>query len=64
MSKSVKSQFSDDSLSSLFDIASIRKSIKKNNWVKYILLFFFIFGLISIFLTIFLNLNNQEEELE
>ena len=64
MPKSAKSNFSDDSLSSLFDIETIKKSINKNIFVKYTLISLLIFALLSGLFTIYFNLNNQEEELE
>ena len=68
MSKSVRSNFSDDSFDKIFDIdkitKSITKSIDKNKYLKYILILLLMFALLSGIFTIYLNLNNQEEELE
>lgn len=68
MSKSVRSNFSDDSFDKIFDIdkitKSITKSIDKNKYLKYLLIFLLMFTLLSGLFTIYLNLNNQEEELE
>jgi hypothetical protein len=68
MSKSVRSNFSDDSFDKIFDIdkiaKSITKSIDKNKYLKYVLIFLFIFALLSGLFAIYLNLNNQEDELE
>jgi len=67
MSKSVRSNFSDDSFDKIFDIdkitKSITKSVEKNTFVKYTLIFLLMFTLLSGIFTIYLNLNNQEEEL-
>lgn len=60
----VKKYFSDDSFDKIFDIESINRSIKKNNFLKYILIGLLIFGLLSILVTIFLHNNNTDEELE
>ena len=65
MSKSVKSNFSDDSLDKIFDITkNITKSIDKNIFVKYVLIFLFIFALLSGLFAIYLNFTGQEDELE
>jgi len=56
--------FSDDSFDKIFDVTPLRNSIKNNSIAKYILFFLLIFGILSIFTTIILNYNNQEEELE
>jgi len=67
MSKSVRSNFSDDSFDKIFDIdkitKSITKSVEKNTFIKYVLIFLLMFTLLSGIFTIYLNLNNQEEEL-
>ena len=57
------SNLSDYSYDKVFDIAPVIKSLKKNSIAKYILFFLLIFGILSIFTTIILNYNNQEEEL-
>ena len=65
MSKLVKSNFSDDSLDKIFDITkNITKSINKNKYLKYILILLLMFALLSGLFAIYLNLNNQEDELE
>ena len=69
MSKSVKSNFSDDSLDKIFDITknitkSITKSIDKNKYLKYILILLLMFALLSGIFTIYLNFTGQEDELE
>ena len=57
------SNLSDYSFDKVFDITPIIKSVKNNSIAKYILFFLLIFGILSIFTTIILNYNNQEEEL-
>ena len=62
------SNLSDYSFDKVFDVEhsylrSLRNSVKKNSIAKYILFFLLIFGILSIFTTIILNYNNQEEEL-
>ena len=68
MSKSVRSNFSDDSFDKIFDIdkiaKSITKSIDKNKYLKYVLIFLFIFALLSGLFAIYLNFTGQEDELE
>ena len=65
MSKSVRSNFSDDSFDKIFDITkNITKSINKNKYLKYVLILLLMFALLSGLFTIYLNLNNQEDELE
>jgi hypothetical protein len=68
MSKSVRSNFSDDSFDKIFDIdkitKSITKSVKKNTFVKYVLILLLMFALLSGLFTIYLNFTGQEEELE
>lgn len=61
MSKSVKSHFSDDSFSSLFDV-ELPKSIKKS-YAKYILLLLLLFSIMSIVVVPLLFAENKEEEL-
>jgi hypothetical protein len=46
------------------DIESIKNSIKKDSFTKYILIGLLIFGILGLLTTIILNYNNQEEELE
>ena len=68
MSKSVRSNFSDDSFDKIFDIdkitKSITKSIDKNKYLKYILILLLMFALLSGIFTIYLNFTDQEDELE
>ena len=75
MTKLVKSNFSDDSLDKIFDITKITKSIEKNTksitksidnniFVKYVLIFLFIFALLSGLFAIYLTLGGQEDEFE
>ena len=75
MTKLVKSNFSDDSLDKIFDITKITKSIEKNTksitksidkniFVKYVLIFLFIFALLSGLFAIYLNFAGQEDEFE
>ncbi len=68
MSKSVRSNFSDDSFDKIFDIdkitKSITKSIDKNKYLKYILILLLMFALLSGIFTIYLNFTGQEDELE
>ena len=68
MSKSVKSNFSDDSFDKIFDIdkitKSITKSIEKNTFIKYVLILLLMFALLSGIFTIYLNFTGQEDELE
>ena len=68
MSKSVRSNFSDDSFDKIFDIdkitKSITKSIDKNKYLKYILILLLMFALLSGLFTIYLNFTGQEDELE
>ena len=50
MSKSVRSNFSDDSFDKIFDIdkitKSITKSVEKNTFIKYVLIFLLMFTLL------------------
>ena len=65
MSKSVRSNFSDDSFDKIFDITkNITKSINKNKYLKYILILLLMFALLSGLFTIYLNFTGQEDELE
>lgn len=68
MSKSVRSNFSDDSFDKIFDIdkitKSITKSIEKNTFIKYVLILLLMFALLSGIFTIYLNFTGQEDELE
>lgn len=65
MSKSVRSNFSDDSFDKIFDITkNITKSIDKNKYLKYVLIFLLMFTLLSGLFTIYLNFTGQEDELE
>ena len=68
MTKSVKSNFSDDSFDKIFDIdkitKSITKSIDKNKYLKYVLILLLMFALLSGLFTIYLNFTGQEDELE
>ena len=68
MSKSVRSNFSDDSFDKIFDITkitkSITKSIDKNKYLKYVLILLLMFALLSGIFTIYLNFTGQEDELE
>ena len=68
MSKSVRSNFSDDSFDKIFDIdkitKSITKSVKKNTFVKYVLILLLMFALLSGLFAIYLNFTGQEDELE
>jgi hypothetical protein len=68
MSKSVRSNFSDDSFDKIFDIdkiaKSITKSIDKNKYLKYVLILLLMFALLSGLFTIYLNFTGQEDELE
>ena len=57
------SNLSDYSFDKVFDVTPLIRSVKKNSIAKYILFFLLIFGILSIFTTIILNYNNQEEEL-
>ena len=65
MSKSVRSNFSDDSFDKIFDITkNITKSINKNKYLKYVLILLLMFALLSGLFTIYLNFTGQEDELE
>lgn len=64
MGKNIKNNFSDDSFDKIFDIASIKDSIKKDSFTRYILIGLLVFGILSISTTIFLHYNDTEEELE
>ena len=65
MSKSVRSNFSDDSFDKIFDITkNITKSIDKNKYLKYVLILLLMFALLSGLFTIYLNFTGQEDELE
>ena len=64
MSKSIKYNFSDDSFDKIFDIESIKRSIKKNNFLRNLLIFLIIISILSILITLFLQYNGKEEELE
>jgi uncharacterized BrkB/YihY/UPF0761 family membrane protein len=64
MTKSVKSNFSDDSLSDIFDIEKITKSVKNNNILRYLLIFLLIFTLLGGLFTLYFNFTGQEDELE
>ena len=64
MGKNIKNNFSDDSFDKIFDIDSIKRSIKKDSFTRYILICLLIFGILSILVTILLHYNNKEEELE
>lgn len=64
MGKNIKYNFSDDSFDKIFDIASIKDSIKKDSFTRYILIGLLVFGILSISTTIFLHYNDTEEELE
>tara|TARA_B100000902_G_C27190703_1_gene853774 strand:+ start:130 stop:324 length:195 start_codon:yes stop_codon:yes gene_type:complete len=60
--------FSDYSYDKVFDVEysylrSLRNSVKKNSISKYILFLLLIFGILSIFITVILYYNNEEEEL-
>jgi hypothetical protein len=46
------------------DVESIKNSIKKDSFVRYILIGLLIFGILGLLTTIILNYNNQEEDLE
>ena len=56
--------FSDDSFDKIFDIENIKNSIKKDSFTRYIIIGLLIFGILSILITIFLQYNGKEEELE
>ena len=66
MSKSVRSNFSDDSFDKIFDIdkitKSITKSVEKNTFVKYVLIFLLMFTLLSGLFTIYLNFTGNQED--
>ena len=64
MTKSVKSNFSDDSLSDIFDISKITKSVKNNNILRYLLIFLLMFTLLGGLFTLYFNFTGQEDELE
>ena len=64
MSKTIKYNFSDDSFEKIFDIESIKHSIKKDSFTRYILIGLLIFGILGILTTIFLHYNGKEEELK
>ena len=64
MTKSVKSNFSDDSLSDIFDIEKITKSVKNNNILRYLLIFLLMFTLFGGLFTLYFNFTGQEDELE
>ena len=64
MGKSIKYNFSDDSFDKIFDIESIKRSIKKDSFTKYILIGLLIFGTLGLLTTIILNYNGKEEESE
>jgi len=59
-----KYNFSDDSFDKIFDIDIIKHSIKKDSFTRYILIALLIFGILSILITLFLQYNGKEEELE
>ena len=50
--------------SEYLDIDSIKRSIKKDSFTRYILIVLLIFGILSILITLFLQYNGKEEELE
>ena len=64
MTKSVKSNFSDDSLSDIFDIERITKSVKNSNILRYLLIFLLMFTLLGGLFTLYFNFTGQEYELE
>ena len=64
MTKSVKSNFSDDSLSDIFDIEKITKSVKNSNILRYLLIFLLMFTLLGGLFTLYFNFTGQEDELE
>jgi uncharacterized BrkB/YihY/UPF0761 family membrane protein len=64
MTKSVKSNFSDDSLSDIFDIERITKSVKNSNILRYLLIFLLMFTLLGGLFTLYFNFTGQEDELE
>jgi uncharacterized BrkB/YihY/UPF0761 family membrane protein len=64
MTKSVRSNFSDDSLSDIFDIEKITKSVKNSNILRYLLIFLLMFTLLGGLFTLYFNFTGQEDELE
>lgn len=64
MGKNIKYNFSDDSFDKIFDIDSIKRSIKNDSFTKNILIGLLIFGILGLLTTIILNYNGKEEELE
>lgn len=64
MGKSIKYNFSDDSFDKIFDVESIKRSIKNDSFTKNILKGLLIFGILGLLTTIILNYNGKEEELE
>lgn len=63
MSKSIKYNFSDDSFDKIFDIESIKRSIKKYNKFKIFIYVVIVISIISIIILL-LQYNGKEEELE
>ena len=60
----VKKYFSDDSFDKIFDIETIKRSVKADSFTKYILITLLIFGILSILITIFLYNSNNEKKLK
>lgn len=63
MSKSIKYNFSDDSFDKIFDIESIKRSIKKYNKLIILRNVLIVISII-ILIILLLQYNGKEEELE